>query len=88
MSAYDAKEGELSSLLGVRKKMLFLILLVRKFKQKIVSLQLLNQALLSLSPEMSEAKLHFKSNLVFVNSSMSAAIEATEHLVNQIESIN
>lgn len=88
IDAYEAKEGQFSKLIEARKQLLFLNALVRKYKFKINNLQLMNNVLLSFSPSLENAKDAYKSNLIYISTAMTSALEQTEKTVQQIETIN
>lgn len=85
---YEAKEGQLSKLLEIRKQLLFILALIRKYKYKINSLQLMNNILFSLSADLKEAKDAYKSNLIYISTAMTYVIEQMEHRVLEIENLN
>ena len=85
---YEAKEGQLSKLIEVRKQIIFLKALIKKYKYKITSLQLMNNALLSLSNDLEYAKAAYKSNLIKLNMAMTSAIEEADLLIEKIDYIS
>lgn len=82
---YAGKEGELSDLLKSRRELLFLEALLRKFKIKINSLQLMNNALFSFSQEMKAVKDAYKSNLINVSTLITQALEECLSRIEKIE---
>ena len=81
-------KGSLTKLLKVRRTLLYLDLLIRKFKNKIVSLQLMNNALFSFSMEMKNIKDAYKSNLITINTEMTAALEHCDGIIQRIEKLS
>lgn len=81
-------EGSLTELLKVRRTLLYLDLIIRKFKNKVVSLQLMNNALFSFSQEMKYIQDAYKSNLVTINTEMTEALEQCDGLIHRIESLS
>ena len=86
--AYSSKKGQLSEFLKVRRELLYLEALIRKFKNKILSLQLMNNVLFSFSQEMKHVKDAYKSNLVNVSSEMTEAKELCIEMVDEIEGLD
>lgn len=82
---YDAAKDELSKLIETRKQLIFLRALIRKYKHKINSLQLMNNALLSLSNDLENAKDAYKSNLVQLSTVMTSAVEDADSLIEAID---
>jgi len=87
LAHYKGKSGELSSILEMRKQLLYLSLVLRKFKSKIVSLQLMNNALFAFSDELQSAKIAYRSNLINVSSSVVIALDFFEEKVAEIEKL-
>ncbi len=87
ISRYEAKEGQLTRLIETRKHILFLKALIRKYKFKISSLQLMNNALLTLSNDLEDAKDAYKSNLIQLSTAMTSAIEDAEELLESIDNV-
>ncbi|MEQ8623983.1 MAG: hypothetical protein RJQ00_03980 [Vicingaceae bacterium] len=85
---YQAKEGELTSFLTTRREILYLEALIIKFKLKINSLQLMNNALFSFSSEFKDVKDAYKSNLITISTVMQQASESCRNLILKIESLN
>lgn len=85
INAYEVAEGQLTKMLETRKQVLFLKALIRKYKFKINSLQLMNNALLSLSDDLKDAKDAYRSNLIQLSTVMTSAIEDANHLVEEID---
>jgi hypothetical protein len=83
---YKEGKGSLTKLLESRKVLLYLDLSIRKFKSKINSLQLMNNALFSFSREMKSIQKDYKGNLVCVSTEMTEAIENCDKLILEIES--
>ncbi|MEX2380323.1 MAG: hypothetical protein WD530_06250 [Vicingaceae bacterium] len=83
---YKEGKGSLSKLLEARKVLLYLDVSIRKFKNKINSLQLMNNALFSFSQEMKHIQEDYKGNLVSVSTEMTEAIESCNELIQEIES--
>lgn len=81
-------KGSLNKLLKVRRTLLYLDLLIRKFKNKIVSLQLMNNALFSFSMEMKSIQDAYKSNLITINTEMTAALEHCDGIIQRIEKLS
>ncbi|NOG58266.1 MAG: hypothetical protein HND54_11075 [Bacteroidetes bacterium] len=88
ISIFQGAEGELTKLIEARKQLLFLVALIRKYKYKINSLQLMNNALMSLSSDLDKAKDAYKSNLIQLSTAMTSAIEDVDDLVDKIENVN
>jgi len=86
--AFTAKEGELSSLLRLRKEMIYLEYLLRKFKSKITALQQMNNVLFSFSNELRQVKDRYKNNLSNVSSSITIACEKSYKVIEKIQSIS
>ena len=87
ISMYEAKEGQLTRLIEKRKQILFLKALIRKYKFKISRLQLMNNALLTLSNDLEDAKDAYKSNLIQLSTAMTSAIEDAEELLESIDNV-
>ena len=85
---YEQEEGQLTDLLKCRRSLLYLDVLLRKFKSKISSLQLMNNALFAFSQDMKGVKEAYKSNLINVNTLMTQALEDCCERVERIETIN
>lgn len=83
---YKEGKGSLSKLLEARKVLLYLDVSIRKFKNKINSLQLMNNALFSFSQEMKHIQEDYKGNLISVSTEMTEAIESCNELIQEIES--
>lgn len=75
LAHYKGLEGELKELERCRKSLLFVELSIRKYKAKIQSLQLMNNALFSFSQEIQEAKAAYKSNLINVSTLLTQVLE-------------
>lgn len=86
ISLYKEGKGSLTKLLEARKVLLYLDVSIRKFKNKINSLQLMNNALFSFSQEMKGIKKEYKHKLIGVSTEMTEAIESCHDLIKQIES--
>lgn len=85
---YSEKDGELSLLLEVRRGLLYLSALLRKFRSKIASLQQVNNVLFSLSSSDNIiSRESYKENLKKVNSSILLAIEQIAALTLKIETL-
>ena len=85
---YEAKEGELTNFLTTRRELLYLEVLINKFKLKINSLQLMNNALFSFSNEFKGVKDAYKSNLITISTVMQQASENCRNIILKIESLN
>jgi prefoldin subunit 5 len=85
---YDAEKGQLTDFLKVRRELMYLEALIRKFKSKIMSLQLMNNVLFSFSQEMKNVKDAYKSNLVNVSSEMTEAKDLCTDMIGDIEKLN
>jgi len=83
---YKEGKGSLTKLLEARKVLLYLDVSIRKFKNKINSLQLMNNALFSFSQEMKHIQEDYKVNLLSVSTEMTEAIECCNELILEIES--
>lgn len=88
MDLHIEGKGSLTKLLKVRRTLLYLDLLIRKFKNKIVSLQLMNNALFSFSMEMKNIQDAYKSNLITINTEMTAALEHCDGIIQRIEKLS
>lgn len=87
MDVHLEGKGSLTELLKVRRSLLYLDLIIRKFKNKIVSLQLMNNVLFSFSQEMKLIQDSYKSNLITINTEMTEALEQCDGLIHRIESL-
>lgn len=85
---YNAQAGQLSAFLSARKELLYLEALIIKFKMKVNSLQLMNNALFSFSTEFKDSKEAYKSNLITVSTAMQQAIESCREVIKKIENLN
>lgn len=85
---FSQDEGELTAILDLRKDLLFLCLLLKKFRTGIRNLQLTNNALFSFSDSFQKVKAEYKSNLIQVNSTILEAEEAVEAMARKIEKLN
>ena len=85
---YNAKEGELTVFLTTRRELLYLEALIIKFKLKINSLQLMNNALFSFSAEFKDVKDSYKSNLITISTAMQQASEGCREIIKKIENLN
>jgi hypothetical protein len=87
LELYEGRSGELSSLLKCRRSLLFFDIFVRKFKSKIQSLQLMNNALFAFSQEMKGVKEAYRSNLINGSTLMTHALEECESIIHRIEEV-
>ncbi|MEQ8909918.1 MAG: hypothetical protein RIC95_12035 [Vicingaceae bacterium] len=87
LALYKGEKGELSDLLRIRRELLFLEALLRKFKSKISSLQLMNNALFAFSQEMRGVKEAYRSNLINVSTLITQAMEDCQERIERIEDI-
>lgn len=74
-------------LMQTRKVLMYLNALIRKFKAKIVQLQLMSNILFSISQEMRAIQDEYKTNLNCVNTEMAVAIEKCREIVKRIDAI-
>lgn len=86
ISLYKEGKGSLTKLLEARKVLLYLDVSIRKFKNKINSLQLMNNALFSFSQDMKHIQEDYKCNLTSVSTEMTEAVEKCDELIQEIES--
>jgi chromosome segregation ATPase len=84
---YQGLDNELKELEKCRKALLFVELSIRKYKAKIQSLQLMNNALFSFSQEIQEAKSAYKSNLINVSTLLTQALEDCHLKIDELEKI-
>ena len=84
---YQGLKGEMTDLMKCRKSLLFVELSIRKYKAKIHSLQLMNNALFSFSQEIQEAKAAYKENLIKVSKLLSQAVEDCDIKIKELEEI-
>lgn len=85
---YQGDKGELSMLLNGRKRLLFLDIMIRKFRSKINSLQQMNNILFSFSKELKKTKEEYRQNLILVNSELANSLEYCTTILREIESLN
>lgn len=86
--AYQGEKGELSTLLDARKRLLYLDIVIRKFRSKITSLQQMNNILFSFSEELKQIKKDYKRNLILVNSELANSLELCSETIKKIELLN
>lgn len=84
---YKELEGELKELERCSKSLLFVELSIRKYKAKIQSLQLMNNALFSFSQEIQEAKAACKSNLINVSTLLMQSLEDCHLKIHELKKI-
>ncbi len=85
---FKGNPGEFSLLIEVRKNLLYLSALLRKFRSKIAALQQVNNVLFSLSSsENKKSRESYRANLSSVHSTVLLAIEQISVLSRKIESL-
>lgn len=85
---YKAEKGELSKILEARKRLLYLDAVIRQFRNKIASLQQMNNILFSFSEELRKIKSNYKKNLILVNSELALSLELCDETIRRIELLN
>lgn len=85
---YKGDKGELSMVLDGRKRLLFLDLMIRRFRTKINSLQQMNNSLLSFSKDLSKVKEAYKKNLSMVNAELANSLELCDNAIRDLEGLN
>lgn len=88
VSCYSGDKGELSSLLKLRKQLLYFMMMLGKFKLRIKSLQLMNNALFTFSSEFKSIESAYKSNLIKVSTCMLEAEENGREVLKKIEKLD
>lgn len=85
---YFGEKGELSAILMARKRLLFLDLMIRKFRTKIDSLQQMNNILFAFSAELKNVKEEYKRNLSHLNAELAKSMEDCDELIRTLENIH
>lgn len=85
---YESEKGELTSVLDLRRQMLFLMILFRKYKTGIHNLQLMNNALFSFSEEFKQVNEVYKTNLVKAATVVLEAEEQVQSILYEMEALN
>lgn len=85
---YKGEKGEMSDLLNARKRLLYLDVVIRKFRSKISSLQQMNNVLFSFSEELRSVRKEYSDNLIMINSELALSMEKCGETIKKIELIN
>lgn len=88
LDLFRHQKGEISALLRLRKKFMFLSLLLNKYRTGVHNLQLTNNALFSFSESFKIVKEQYRSNLVYANSVVLESEESVAKMINQIEQLS
>ena len=87
IAVYRHEDNERNNLEKAQQELVFLDQLLRRFREKIASLQQMNNVLFSFSEEFKKVKENYKENLSYVNASVSTAIDNNHKVIEEIQSI-
>ena len=85
LNLYNEGKGQLTTLLKIRRELLYMEVLLDKVRAKLTSLLLMNNALLTFSPEIAKEKDVYRSNLISIKTSMLSAKEDCKTAIQCIE---
>jgi hypothetical protein len=88
VNKYSAAKGEFSDLLKVRRSVMYVDVLLRKMKNNIIGLQLMNNILFTFSSKLKEIQEEYRQNLIAVNAELNHSTRKCDKLIKKIEFVN
>ncbi len=82
---YEAEKGQTTKMIYVRKQINFILALIKKYRYKVNSLQLMGNSMLSHSDEFLESNQLYKSNLITLTSTLHSANNDLSKLLKLID---